>query len=579
MEGERERMQRLREDENAEHRENRLEGERERMQRLREDENAEHRENRLEGERERMHALRQDENAEHRHNRIESDRVRHRESRLNPMVTESRNVEARSGIIPDTCTLNLRNRECEFGCSALRFEGSELKSGNCCNKGATSLDLDQGLISYPEDLRSLLLGNHPNSRTFFDYIRRYNSAVAFASMGSKNVTPAGNGPYCYRIHGQIYHRLGVLQPDNNVVPQYGQIYILEGDGALDARISNNTDCLRNVIFLIQQTLEDCCNPYITAYRNLHAVEQEEICIAEREGRLPHAVRMVFHSGPDSRRYNAPVQSDDVAAIFVGNDSVPGKQELCVYPKNVDALCKIPGRLYRIYSRDYFSNAIDNMTTSEMLSLNPKGFPVHELQLKETCTVRLLKRLSNYPDMQIGDRLKVTIVNNFNIMCEFNGNIVNIGRENFVSQHFGNEFIRNQFPLQLDIHLDVLCPRNKNVDPMVYPLSFPSGEKEWHENMIKQGRPNARYARISQLQFYSYRLAYRENPFSPLHYGRKLFQQYIVDSWVRIESNRLNFHRLNQAQLRAHRYMGLMDHFENEEIGSDTRPPGKPIILP
>ena len=264
LEGERERMHALRQDENAEHRENRLEGERERMQRLREDENAEHRENRLEGERERMHALRQDENAEHRHNRIESDRVRHRESRLNPMVTESRNVEARSGIMPDTYTLNLRNRECEFGCSALRFEGSELKSGSCCNKGATSLDLDQGLISYPEDLRSLLLGNHPNSRTFFDYIRRYNSAVAFASMGSKNVTPAGNGPYCYRIHGQIYHRLGVLQPDNNVVPQYGQIYILEGDGALDARISNNTDCLRNVMFLIQQTLEDCCNPYITS---------------------------------------------------------------------------------------------------------------------------------------------------------------------------------------------------------------------------------------------------------------------------------------------------------------------------
>ena len=302
----RERMSRLREDENEEHRENRLEGERERMQRLREDENTEHRENRLEGERERMHALRENENAEHRNNRIASDRIRHRESRLNPMVTESRSFEASSGIMPDTYTLNMRNRECEFGRGALRFEGPELKSGKCCNKGATSLDLDQRLITYPEDLRSLLLGSHPNSRTFFDYIRRYNSAVAFASRGSKNVTPAGNGPYCYRIHGQIYHRLGVLQPDINVVPQYGQIYILEGNGALEARISNNSDCLRNVIFLIQQTLEDCCNPYIAAYRNLHAVKQEEICIVESEGRLPHTVRMVFHSGPDRRRYNAPV---------------------------------------------------------------------------------------------------------------------------------------------------------------------------------------------------------------------------------------------------------------------------------
>ena len=98
-------------------------------------------------------------------------------------------------------------------------------------------------------------------------------------------------------------------------------------------------------------------------------------------------------------------------------------------------------------------------------------------------------------------------------------------------------------------------------------------------MTKSNRPNAAHTRLTQSQFYLYRFSYRESPFSPIHYGRKLFQQYIVDSWLRIEANRLNFHKINQAQLRTHRYLGLMDHYENENLDSESKLPGKPIIPP
>ena len=47
-----------------------------------------------------------------------------------------------------------------------------------------------------------------------------------------------------------------------------------------------------------------------------------------------------------------------------------------------------------------------------------------------------------------------------------------------------------------------------------------------------------------LQFYSYRLAIRQN-FSGIHYGGKLFQQYIVDAYVKTEQNRLAFHQQNR----------------------------------
>ena len=65
-------------------------------------------------------------------------------------------------------------------------------------------------------------------------------------------------------------------------------------------------------------------------------------MAAREGRDPHTVKMVFTSGPDRRRYNAPRSADEIAAIFVGDEGMPGNQELCIYPTSCDALSKIPG---------------------------------------------------------------------------------------------------------------------------------------------------------------------------------------------------------------------------------------------
>ncbi|CAF4768133.1 unnamed protein product, partial [Rotaria sp. Silwood2] len=80
-----------------------------------------------------------------------------------------------------------------------------------------------------------------------------------------------------------------------------------------------------------------------------------------------------------------------------------------------------------------------------------------------------------------------------------------------------------------------------------------------------------------LQFYSYRLAIRQT-FSAIHYAEKLFQQYIVDAYVKTEQNRLAFHRQNQKTLRAELYQGLMEHLANEAVIEGLKP-GRVIILP
>ena len=110
----------------------------------------------------------------------------------------------------------------------------------------------------------------------------------------------------------------------------------------------------------------------------------------------------------------------------------------------------------------------------------------------------------------------------------------------------------------------------NVDPMTYPILFPRGDLGWSSGLLHEESKRTRTRKtITHLQFYSHRLAIR-NQFSPIHRAGKLFQQYIVDAYVKTESNRLNFVRQNQTQLRVEKYQGLMDQLQSQATASNQR---------
>ena len=88
-----------------------------------------------------------------------------------------------------------------------------------------------------------------------------------------------------------------------------------------------------------------------------------------------------------------------------------------------------------------------------------------------------------------------------------------------------------------------------------------------------------------LNYYQWNTHYRpttEHTFSAQHYGGRLFQQYCVDAFSKIEENRLNDYRKPnmQKQLRADSYAKLKRHIEYRahQAGTDILP-GKPIVLP
>ncbi|GBO22922.1 hypothetical protein AVEN_119395-1 [Araneus ventricosus] len=91
----------------------------------------------------------------------------------------------------------------------------------------------------------------------------------------------------------------------------------------------------------------------------------------------------------------------------------------------------------------------------------------------------------------------------------------------------------------------ISPLNQCYDPMVYPLLFPRGELGWKKNTkySEEGR-SSKYTRVTHLQFCAYRLAVRSD-FSILHHSEKLFQQYIIDPYLKTEGSRLDYLRNNE----------------------------------
>ncbi|CAB5176430.1 unnamed protein product [Rhizophagus irregularis] len=76
-----------------------------------------------------------------------------------------------------------------------------------------------------------------------------------------------------------------------------------------------------------------------------------------------------------------------------------------------------------------------------------------------------------------------------------------------------------------------------------------------------------------MQFYSYRLQIRDGDW--IQNAGRLYQQYIVDQYAKIEQNRLNYLKHNQATLRTDLYNGVMDAIH----ANDNSNVGRRIILP
>jgi hypothetical protein len=161
------------------------------------------------------------------------------------------------------------NVTCEE-CGAKHFlkeRPSDKRFTDCCFKGKVVLPLPR---PPPELLLHLLTDSHPKAKHFLLKIRNYNSALAFASMGASISAPPNRGPYCYRIHGAVYHNTTPVGQINNSTPRYAQLYFIEAEqaSAHRASVDANGGCDRQLMDALDALLREI-NPQHT----IHMVDQ------------------------------------------------------------------------------------------------------------------------------------------------------------------------------------------------------------------------------------------------------------------------------------------------------------------
>lgn len=107
----------------------------------------------------------------------------------------------------------------------------------CCGNGKITLPM---LTKPPEILTKLYSNNDAISKHFLANIRAYNMMFSFTSMGGKidKSVNQGRGPYSFTLHGQNYHRIGSLLPDDGSTPKFAQLYIYDTDHEVQNRIAS-----------------------------------------------------------------------------------------------------------------------------------------------------------------------------------------------------------------------------------------------------------------------------------------------------------------------------------------------------
>ena len=93
----------------------------------------------------------------------------------------------------------------------------------------------------------------------------------------------------------------------------------------------------------------------------------------------------------------------------------------------------------------------------------------------------------------------------------------------------------------------------------YPLLFHYGEDGFRLGIKKgvtEGTKKQKKKTISMRQFIAYRLFERRNESRHLLHSRRLFQQFLVDSYTIIESNRLRYLKFNHDTLRSDSFDSL-----------------------
>ncbi|GBP39033.1 hypothetical protein EVAR_89255_1 [Eumeta japonica] len=138
---------------------------------------------------------------------------------------------------------------------------------------------------------------------------------------------------------------------------------------------------------------------------------------------------------------------------------------------------------------------------------------------------------------------------------------NIGRSSVNAKR-----VRSQRDEESSTEREARLKLHRSYDSLQYPLMLCRGENGYAINISQVdpigGTPLRKT--VSCMNYYCYRIMTRRNNFNTLLRYGMLTNQYLVDQYAKIESERLAYIRNNQTKLRAENYVHLQDALQANE---------------
>jgi hypothetical protein len=142
----------------------------------------------------------------------------------------------------------------------------------------------------------------------------------------------GDGPYVFRVNGQIHHRIGSLLPSPGTTPKFAELYIFDTKIEIENRIKaltnedpNENDLNQEIVKGLQKMLDEC-NPLVKIFRHARDVFEEN------KG-VDISIKIIGANKGDKIQYEMP-HPEELAILIVGDLSLENyKRDIIVSTRN------------------------------------------------------------------------------------------------------------------------------------------------------------------------------------------------------------------------------------------------------
>ncbi|SGY45423.1 BQ5605_C001g00283 [Microbotryum silenes-dioicae] len=378
----------------------------------------------------------------------------------------------------------------------------------------------------------LLQGSDSEAKAFRENARSYNNALSFTSLAAHwDQTQVGTlGPPVFHVFGRLYHRLDALIPAVNQRPAFAQTWLINPAEATDTRLEPDgadSHMQRSTLTKLESML-----------RTKNHFVREFASAKPRAGwdtAKEWILRLCLPPGRDRRTHNPPTSSMEMAMLICDSDTNTGDrgpQDL-ILQVNGDR-CPDGRPKYQIVS---------SLHPSAMPLRYPLLFPAGEDGFHPNIP------LCGVPPSQAANRQKLRADRQWFSNCA--------------------RYLPVSVWMTKTNRRTMKMKMTRRTMRMVMANVF----ENLGRRSSKRGRGGS--TRVSRSQYLAYHLHERDTYFSIPHATQRLFLEFVIDGYSQVETDRLNYIRFHQENLRLTTAQGITDAVAN---GLTSDQIGRSVIL-